>query len=88
MYLTNIELIAPPSIVVGLAPILALNAVSALNGLDVTNVVNGFVVGVTVADQNIEWWKIRARAVSGEDTDNLVFIVPTGDATRVWRRVG
>lgn len=88
MYLTNIELFVPTTSVVGIAPIIALADVSALADLDPVNVANGFLVGVSVGDQNVQWWKLRARAVSGEDTDNALYIVPTDDATRVWRRVG
>ncbi len=86
MYLTNIELIAPPETLMGFAPIIGLADVGSLAGLAVDQVANGFVLAVSVGDGSLTWWRIRAR--DGEDADGQNFIVPNADGTRIWVRVG
>jgi hypothetical protein len=88
MYLTNIELIAPPETLVGFAPIIALASAAGLASLDVTHLANGLVLLVSLAGPDkftpLQAWKLAA--LDAEIGDNLSFVV-SSDPDRVWGRV-
>lgn len=91
MFSTNTSLIARPELIIGFAPpIIALSALvggaaSNLDGLDVDTLNNGYILGASIGDE-LTFWRVRARA-DGEEEDGQAFVLPDGDAERVWVRV-
>lgn len=65
----------------------ALDDVADLADLAIADFPVPYIVGVSVGDENISWWRLRAK-VDGEVTDNAETIVSTVDDTKVFFRVG
>lgn len=87
MYLTNVELIAPPETLVGYGPVVTLAAAASLATLDVSQVTNGFVLFVKLTGpakfNPLQAWELAAR--DDEISDNLSFVV-SSNPDRVWGR--
>ena len=88
MFSVNSTMIARPS-PIGYAPVITVTALTgggadALDGLDITDLEDGYILGVNVEGVDLlRFYKLRALA-DGEVEDGVAIILNDDDATRCW----
>lgn len=92
MFTTTSTQISRPNSLVYFAPIVPwLTALTGggdfhLDAQDVENLATDYILGISIGLTPITWWKLVAR--SSQVTDGESYVVPLGDLTRVWVRIG